>query len=101
MSMLKKIIEYSIEEIESAEHYVKLALCIEDPSVSQKFNELAKDEIRHYEYLKSVIKKEELEMEKTEPHEDVHKEIMDSYVEMIEEWKDKVVYKINNYQIKK
>ena len=101
MSILRKMIEYSVQEVDMAEKYVELASCIEDPSTSQKFNEMAKDEIRHYEYLKSVLKKEEMEMEKTRPHEDVHKEIMDSYREMIDDWKDKVVYKINNYQVKK
>lgn len=101
MSMIKKMIEYSIEEIEMAEKYVKLAYYIEDPTISQKFNDIAKDEIKHYEYLKSVLKREEKEMEQDEPSEDVHKKFMDSYEEMIDDWKDKVIFKINNYQPKR
>lgn len=101
MSMIKKLVEYSVKEIEMAENYARFACYVDDPTVAQKFNEIAKDEIKHYEYFKSILKKEEIEMEKIEPKEDVHKKFMDSYIEMVEDWKDKIVYKINSYQIKR
>lgn len=99
--MIKTLIEYSLKEIEMAEDYVKLACHIDDPATSQKFNEFAKEEIKHYDFIKSVLKNKEMEMEKQNPEKDVHKEFKDSYQEMLDDWKDKVVYKINSYQPKK
>lgn len=101
VSIIKKLVEYSLEELEMAEKYCKLALHCEDPVTSQKFNEIAKDEIRHYEFLKSVLKKEETEMTKDGTTNRMGADVLESYKEILDEKKDRIMYKINNFQPKK
>lgn len=83
-----------------AENYVRMAAHIEDPSTAQRFNDLAKDEIRHCEFLQSVLEKERKEMEKGDTKR-LYEDTYNSYEEMIDDWKDRVVYKINNFQTRR
>lgn len=94
MSMIEKLVKYSVDEIGMADNYTELARYVEDPMLSQKLNEMAKDEMKHYDYIASIIKKQEMSEESC-------KEMTESYRHVMEDYKDKVSYKINSYQPKK
>lgn len=51
----QSIMEYSIEEIKMAEKYIHLAKECSEQSLSVKLQEMAKDEIRHYDFLKQTL----------------------------------------------
>lgn len=99
MSIIKKLIEYSIEELDMAEKYCKLASYFEDAATSSKFNEIAKDEIRHYEFLKSILKKESESIKNDK--DEMGKDLSNAYREILDDKKDRIMYKINNFQSRK
>lgn len=96
--MLKKAIDYSMKELKAAEEYNKMAYHATDAAMAQKFNEMAKEEIKHYEYIRSVLDKERAK----EPHkEDGFCDIfVKTYEEYLDDWKGKILYNINNFKVK-
>lgn len=95
MGFTKKLIKYSLDEIKMAEKYVVLAMHMEDPAVCQKLVEMAKDELKHYDYLDSLLHKEKT----TDEHELEH--MVSTYEDITKDWKDEVMFKISNFQLKK
>ena len=51
----QNMMEYSIEEIKMAEKYIHLAKECSDQSLAVKLQEIAKDEMRHYDFLKQTL----------------------------------------------
>lgn len=48
--IIQKLIKYSMEELEMAEHYQKMMAHMEDSSAFSKFKEFANQELAHHEY---------------------------------------------------
>lgn len=103
MSIIHKMIESSVEEISTAEKYIKLAKKIEDPSIAVKLQEIAKDELRHCEFFQSkaidMIKKmsEKSDTDCNKIDEDIEMAFFDVY----EDWKDKVTYMVDTFEVKR
>lgn len=95
---LKKIIEYSMKELKSAEDYNKMACHAEDVALAQKLNEMAKEEMKHYDYLRSVLDKEKAK--ETASKDAFCYKFVDTYEESLNDWKNRIMYKINSFQAK-
>lgn len=104
MSVIHKMIEYAICELDTAEKYIKLAKKIEEPSISIKLQEIAKDELRHCEFFQThaikIIEKNKKEIENSKEG-DVEDSIENTFFDVYENWKDKVTYMVDTFEIKK
>ena len=95
---LKKVIEYSMKELSSSEDYNNMAHYADDATMAQKFNEMAKEEMKHYDYLRSILDKEKA---KESNSKDMFcYKFVDTYEESLNDWKNRIMYKINTFQFK-
>lgn len=104
MSVIKKFAKYSLKEIAMAEDYIVLASKVDDPSVAMKLQEIAKDEIRHCDYMEGALKLSAQKYKEQHPEDtdrDVDDIINDAFYDNYHEWKEKVTYKINKFVPKK
>jgi rubrerythrin len=88
-----------MHELKMAEKYSEMADTVKDTTISSKFIEMAKDEMKHYDFLQTVLEKKETEMKAA--GKDVSEELDISYSEMFSEWKDRIAYKISKYTPKR
>lgn len=95
-SMIKKLIKYSICELETAECYQELMMCVEDSSAFTKFKEFANQELIHYEYDFSTAMSLAQKLKDAGEISNVDELISCVYKENETDWKDKIVWKIAN-----
>lgn len=100
--MVKKLTKYALEEVKMAEHYIHLAKTCTEESTALKFQEIAKDEMRHYQFLNDLIHKKL--SEKTEDGVVDTKSVPEKHGailhHMYEEWADKVKTEIEIFKVK-
>lgn len=100
MIKIKKLMEYAISEITMAEDYIKIAESIcEEEAMALKFQEMAKDELKHHQYDIEVIKKE---LEKKKEKGEHVLELEDSLLyDVYKDWFGNVEARVNNFKVKK
>lgn len=102
MSMERKFTKYMLDEIEMAEHYIRTAKACKDQTVATKLHEMAKDELRHYDFLHTQLEKMHNErLASGETAESVYKDSYDIFEEMYHHWEEKVAYEVNTFVFKK
>lgn len=92
--LAQKMMKYSIDEIRMAENYIRLAKGVEDANMSMKLQEIAKDELRHYDvvigFLNNHLSKEAKGSEiKAELLENVYSEWISGVKSTVDEFKAK------------
>lgn len=100
MNKIKKLIQYAVFEIVTAEDYIKMAESYADnESIALKFQEIAKDEIEHHVYDMSIVNKmikEEQDEGKTVL------ELENSLLyDVYYDWFKSVEARVNNFKIKR
>ena len=93
--IIQKLIKYSMEELEMAEHYQKMMNHMEDSSAFSKFKELA-----HHEYDFSMAMSMAQKLKDENEIADIDEMISNIYKENETNWKDKIVWKIANTKLK-
>lgn len=99
-SIIKKLIKYSMCELETAEAYQELMCHVEDSSAFSKFKDFANQELVHYEYDFSMAMTLAQKLKDEGEIEDVDELISCVYKEHETDWKDKIVWKIANTKMK-
>ena len=94
--IIQKLIKYSMEELEMAEHYQKMMAHMEDSSAFSKFKEFANQELAHHEYDLSTAMAIAQKLKDENEIADVDEFINDIYKDNETDWKDKIVWKIAN-----
>lgn len=98
--IIQKLIKYSMEELEMAEHYQKMMAHMEDSSAFSKFKEFANQELAHHEYDFSMAMAMAQKLKDNGDISDVDEMISNIYKENETDWKDKIVWKIANTKLK-
>ena len=98
--IIQKLIKYSMEELEMAEHYQKMMNHMEDSSAFSKFKEFANQELAHHEYDLSTAMAMAQKLKDENEIADVDEMISNIYKENETNWKDKIVWKIANTKLK-
>lgn len=102
MSMERKLTEYMLDEIEGAEKYIKMAKHCKDQAMAMKFQEMAKEEMKHYDNLHNFLNKMIDDKSKEgENMEDIYKASYEGFENMYHDWADKVAYEISSFMFKK
>lgn len=105
MSVVHKLTEYAIEEVAMAEKYIKLAHKAEDAALATRLQEMAKDELKHCDFIQNTVMKM-IEQEKMACKDGVQdttikEEVEYAFYDAYGDWKDKVVYMVNSFTVKK
>jgi DNA-directed RNA polymerase subunit F len=95
-NIIQKLIKYSMEELEMAEHYQKMMAHMEDSSAFSKFKEFANQELAHHEYDLSTAMAMAQKLKDENEIADVDEFINDIYKQNQTHWKEKIVWKIAN-----
>lgn len=90
----QKMMEYSIDEIRMAEKYMYLIEKCEDTAVITKLQEIAKDEIRHYEFLTQTLNNK---LSSTPEGKDLKGVLLES---VYSGWINRVKSEVENFKIK-
>lgn len=98
--IIQKLIKYSMEELEMAEHYQKMMAHMEDSSAFSKFKEFANQELAHHEYDLSTAMAMAQKLKDENEIADIDEMISNIYKENETNWKDKIVWKIANTKLK-
>ena len=91
-TILKKMMESSIEEIKYAEKYIHLAEEVSEIPIAMKLQEIAKEELKHHEMFKQMLETKlgnsvEGKTMKSDLMEDVYEKWFSSVKERIEDFK--------------
>lgn len=102
MSMENKMTKYMLDEIKMAEKYIELAGMCKDQAIALKLQEMAKEEMKHFDYLHEQIKKmQDVKIAEGKTEAEVYSESYDVFHKMYHHWEEKVKYMINSFTFKK
>ncbi len=90
----QKMMEYSIDEIRMAEKYMYLIEKCEDTAVITKLQEIAKDEIKHYDFLTQTLNNK---LANTPEGKDLKGVLLES---VYNGWINRVKSEVENFKIK-
>lgn len=93
LSNARRMMEYSIKEITMAEKYMNLALSC-DVATATKLQEIAKDEMKHFDILKQIL---DTTLQESEQSKDIKAELLS---EVYNKWVTSVKMKISDFRAK-
>lgn len=93
LSNARRIMEYSIDEIRMAEKYMNLALS-SDTATATKLQEIAKEEVKHFDILKQIL---DTILQESEQGKDIKAELLS---EIYNKWVTSVKMKISDFRAK-
>lgn len=99
-NIIQKLIKFSMEELEMAEHYQKMMTCVEDSSAFSKFKEFANQELTHHEYDFATAMSMAQKLKDDGEIADVDEMMNDIFKENQNHWKDKITWKIANAKLR-
>lgn len=85
-----------MEELKSADNYSRMAYQDFDHDICNKFNEMAKEEIKHYDYFTSILNKEK--SKENDNDNGFCQILVKTYDDFLLEWKEQILYRINNFK---
>ena len=97
--MLKRFIRYAMNEIRTADDYIKTAKICKDETNARYFHEMAKEEIKHFNIIMTIINN--VLKEKNENEVETEEEIGSMLYELYNEWFKDVDTKVKVFRYEK